>query len=202
MTLLSRRPREVYRVYGEEDLEEHSSWPAADGAEVDPPAELSPETAEQAAADGERRARPEPWQIDRERRLHVLGVLVGGAAVGLLVGLVVLAGLKGLHGGSEPSGPIARRNVVARLAGRGEARSEPVRTGQVLLDGTRSSEAAPKPRPQAPIPTRQAQGRAEVPPSPVTDRAAPTGASVPRLDGPGHSQLRQAAAAVEFDFER
>jgi hypothetical protein len=207
MTFMSRRPREVYRVYGEEELEQHGEWPA------DPQTQsIDGVPSETAAATTTRSGRGQRSQarLRRTRGLQMFGILTGGGVLGVLVGIVVLADLSGHPGRPQMAGAIPGGDVAIGPSMADGARHQPAISTHVLLDGPRPRGAiTPSSRMRSVTPRRSSAGHAEASPAAVRSGLAgvgrrPRSAGLP-VAGPAdiaQSKPDQAAATVEFDFER
>jgi hypothetical protein len=122
MTLLRRRPREVYRVYSEEEylngagsgLASIGEWPLGESPLGEPPVGESPLSVETVThrAGGEHRLR----RVVEERRLHrMAGVAMLAAAVGT-VGGVVFLNVARAHGGTGARGSFLVATRSTRVA--------------------------------------------------------------------------------------
>jgi hypothetical protein len=122
MTLLRRRPREVYRVYSEEEylngagsgLASIGEWPLGESPLGEPPVGESPLSVETVThrAGGEHRLR----RVVEERRLHrMAGVAMLAAAVGT-VGGVVFLNVARANGGGGARGSLLAATHSSRVA--------------------------------------------------------------------------------------
>lgn len=199
MTPLHRAPREVYRVYGEDQLSDDGTWLGAQEPESSGPlVGDGPAQGPAGASEGHRR-RMTGWQ-EGPRRKMVAG-LGTGATVGLLVGLLIVHGGSATPAGSHalgdaPSRPRSYAGSVGLTQSATQARPEHLIRRAPLAGSSM-------------LPTPATVDRAGGDPERSASRGAPAGDASAAQGG---SEAREAPGStpqsaddgpdLEFDFER